>query len=445
VSPPEPDQSNARPSPWAVGTIIGGKYRLQSPIGAGGMGQVWRAEHTSLGTTVAVKLVDLASAQNPQETMARFLHEARAAARIRNENVVQTMDHGSQGHVAYIVMELLEGESLAKRLSRVRVLPASDTVRLFREMARALEKAHKEGIIHRDLKPENVFLAAADGREIVKLLDFGIAKTQDGGHDPHLKTHAGTVLGTPAYMSPEQVLGKELDHRSDLWQLAMIAFECVTGVRAFQGSTLGELFMRICSAPQPVPSQVARNVPVGFDAWFARAAQRDPKDRFSSARELADSLATVLLRSRASGPATVPFGSMAERPDVDDRTGQAAAWSTGASGASSKRRALTLALAVLPILVLGAVGAVWIVNGRDQGASAPASPAASPAANALPPASPVRSAEPAAATSASTNPSAEPPEADAGVAAPAARIPDAGKAAPIRVHTTKPNPVDFGF
>ena len=121
MSLPDPELQSVRPSPWAPGSIIGGKYRLTTPIGAGGMGQVWRAEHTSLGTTVAVKLVDLASAQNPQETMARFLHEARAAARLKNENVVQTMDHGAQGHVAYIVMELLEGESLAKRLGRDRV------------------------------------------------------------------------------------------------------------------------------------------------------------------------------------------------------------------------------------------------------------------------------------------------------------------------------------
>ncbi len=403
------------------------------------MGQVWRAEHTSLGTTVAVKLVDLASSQNPQETMARFLHEARAAARLKNENVVQTMDHGAQGHVAYIVMELLEGESLAKRLSRVRVLPASDTVRLFREMARGLEKAHKLGIVHRDLKPENVFLAVEEGREVVKLLDFGIAKTTDTGHDPHLKTHAGTVLGTPAYMSPEQVLGKEIDARSDLWQLAMIAFECVTGVRAFSGSTLGELFMRICSAPMPMPSQVARNVPPGFDAWFARAAQRDPKDRFQSTRELAESLSIVLLRSQGGGAATVPIGSMMGRREEPEPTGRNTAWSSGASNPSS-RRMLTMALAVLPVLVIGAVGAVWIVKGRDEGPAAPVASAERPAI--APPAPGSASAAPRV-----TAASAAPATAATNQASPdaSANAPDAGKGAPTGGRKTQKDKDDLGF
>ncbi|MDI3289377.1 serine/threonine-protein kinase [Polyangium sp. 15x6] len=439
MRPPEPELQSVRPSPWAPGSIIGGKYRLTTPIGAGGMGQVWRAEHTSLGTTVAVKLVDLASSQNPQETMARFLHEARAAARLKNENVVQTMDHGAQGHVAYIVMELLEGESLAKRLTRTRVLPASDAVRIFREMARALEKAHKQGIVHRDLKPENVFLSVEEGREVVKILDFGIAKTADGGHDPHLKTHAGTVLGTPAYMSPEQVLGKEIDSRSDLWQLAMIAFECVTGVRAFSGSTLGELFMRICSAPLPVPSQVVRNVPPGFDAWFARAAQREPKDRFQSARELAEGLSLVLLRSQGGGAATVPLGSMVQsgRPEP---TGRNTAWSSGAANPSS-RRALTIALAVLPVFLLGAVGAVWIVKGRDEGTTAPTPSALRPAASALPPASP-----PSAAPSPAPNvPVTTTPADDAG-APPVPSAPDAGAAPKIHTGTKKTTKEDvLGF
>lgn len=376
------------------------------------MGQVWRAEHLSLGTMVAVKLVDLASSPNPQETMARFLHEARAAASIKHANVVQTIDHGSQGHVAYIVMEMLEGVSLAKQLERSRVLPVSDTVRIFREIGRALEKAHAQGIVHRDLKPENVFLAREDGREVVKLLDFGIAKTSEGGTDPHLKTQAGTVVGTPSYMSPEQVLGKPLDYRSDLWQIAMIVFECVTGQRAFAGTTLGELFMKICSAPLPVPSQIGR-VPVGFDAWFARAAQRDPNARFQSIRELVDTLAQVLLRSGPGGPATVPIGARKDT-EILDPPANGAAWTTGATPRqTSARKALTIVLAVLPIFAAGAVGAVWIVKGsRETTAPVPDASAAKPISNAssasLPEAPPT-------ITGAPTEPTAPPTDvADAG-------------------------------
>jgi serine/threonine-protein kinase len=339
------------------------------------MGQVWRAEHLSLGSMVAVKLVDVASSPTPHETLARFLHEARAAASIKHANIVQTLDHGSQGHVAYIVMELLEGVSLAKRLEQVRVLPVSDTVRVFREIGRAIEKAHAQGIVHRDLKPENVFLAREDGREVIKLLDFGIAKTSEGGSNPHLKTQVGTVVGTPSYMSPEQVLGRPLDYRSDLWQIAMIAFECVTGTRAFAGATLGELFMRICSAPLPVPSQVA-NVPMGFDAWFARAAQRDPAARFQSIRELVDTLAQVLLRSGPGGPATVPLGA-ALVTELLDPPAPAATMSTNTLRKPDSRRTLTIALAVLPILAIGVVGAILILNGRSVPGAA-SDPSASP-------------------------------------------------------------------
>ncbi len=355
------------------------------------MGQVWRAEHLSLGSMVAVKLVDVASSPNPQETLARFLHEARAAASIKHANIVQTLDHGSQGTIAYIVMELLEGISLAKRLEKSSVLPVSDTVRLFREIARALEKAHAQGIVHRDLKPENVFIAREDGREVIKLLDFGIAKTNEGTTDPHLKTQAGTVVGTPSYMSPEQVLGRPLDYRSDLWQIAMIAFECVTGARAFSGATLGELFMRICSAPLPIPSQIAR-VPVGFDAWFARAAQRDPNARFQSIRELVETLAQVLLRSGPIGPATVPLGVTKDTEILDPPAISAALAAAPTGRQTTGNRALTVALAVLPIFLLGIIGAVWIVVSRDNSVPEPAASSMQPApdrSSVVPPITPV--------------------------------------------------------
>jgi eukaryotic-like serine/threonine-protein kinase len=354
------------------------------------MGQVWRAEHLSLGSMVAVKLVDLASSPNPQETMARFLHEARAAASIKHTNVVQTLDHGAEGTAAYIVMELLEGVSLAKQLERLRVLPVSDTVRIFREIGRALEKAHAQGIVHRDLKPENVFLANQDGREVVKLLDFGIAKTSDSTPNPHLKTQVGTVVGTPSYMSPEQVLGKPLDYRSDLWQIAMIAFECVTGQRAFSGATLGELFMRICTAPMPVPSQIAK-VPMGFDAWFARASQRDPNARFQSIRELVDTLGQVLLRNAGGGPATVPMGATKEA-EILDPPANGAAWSSGPAGQTSARRALTFALVLVPIFSIGIAGAIWILSSHPNADPDPAvaelTSSASSGVSAIPPPQP---------------------------------------------------------
>jgi len=402
------------------------------------MGQVWRAEHLALGSMVAVKLVDFASSPKPQETMARFLHEARASASIKHANIVQTLDHGSQGNVAFLAMELLEGTSLAKRLERAHVLPVSDTVRYFREVARGLEKAHAQGIIHRDLKPENVFIAIEDGREVIKLLDFGIAKTSDGQADPHLKTQVGTVVGTPSYMSPEQVLGRPLDYRSDLWQVAMIAFECVTGQRAFAGATLGELFMKICTSPLPIPSQIA-SVPVGFDAWFARATQRDPNARFQSVRELVETLAQVLLRSGAGGPMTVPLG-IAKDTELLDPPAHAATLGTNTSRNDGGRRALTIALAVLPILLLGIVGAILIVsNGNSQSATpdASASPQGANAPSATSPTTPLHQGTAPSGTM-------QPAPTDVEDAGPASmqNAPDAGKG-PKFVNKKKDN--DLGF
>ena len=274
--------------------VVGGRYRLLCRIGAGAMGEVWRAEHVTLGTQAAVKLIDAAARGQGEDTLARFLQEARAAAQLRSPNVVQILDHGADGSIAYIAMELLDGESLGDRLERLGSLPPAEVARILTDMARAVGRAHELGIVHRDLKPENVFMANEHGRELAKILDFGIAKIATASPSALIETSAGMMVGTPAYMSPEQVLGnKTIDWRSDLWQMAIIAFECVCGRRPFEAHALGELFMKICSGPMPVPSSVAR-VPPGFDEWFARAARRVASERFASAGELVTSLCAVL-------------------------------------------------------------------------------------------------------------------------------------------------------
>ena len=195
-------------------------------------------------------------------------------------------------------------------------------------MARALDRAHAAGVVHRDLKPANIFLARVDGVEIVKVLDFGIAKILGASREAHLQTQAGFVVGTPAYMSPEQVLGKPIDHRSDLWALAILAFECVTGRRPFDGETLGQLFMAICNGPLPVPSAVAP-VPGAFDAWFARAASRDPAGRFASAGEMAQALGAILAPGGV-GESAIPTLAGGPRPAMAPAgTGRSETWSTG--------------------------------------------------------------------------------------------------------------------
>ena len=193
-------------------------------------------------------------------------------------------------------MELLQGEELGARLYRLGRLDASATHHIVAQIAHGLSKAHAAGIVHRDLKPENIFLARIDDVEVAKLLDFGIAKAVFPGTDTG--TLAGTVLGTPQYMSPEQVRGAtDIDHRADLWSLAVVAYECLLGRLPFDSPTLGDCFAQILADPMPVPSRAAPpdvHVPPAFDRWWARAASRDVAGRFNSAQELSDALGAAL-------------------------------------------------------------------------------------------------------------------------------------------------------
>ena len=274
--------------------VLAGRYRLERRLEAGGMGTIWRAEHLVLQAPVAVKLIDR-DAVPDEDTVARFLREAKAAATLRSPHVVQILDYGMDEGSPFIVMELLEGENLAQRLRRVGPLSPAETVRIATQVGRAIMRAHEAGIVHRDLKPENVFLVHNADEDIAKVLDFGVAKVDQGALAVEgARTRTGSILGTPYYMSPEQAQGnKTVDTRSDLWALGVIVFECLTGKRPFYSDGLGDLVLQICVRDIVVPSQVAE-VPPGFDAWFARAIARDPDLRFQSAREMTDALREAL-------------------------------------------------------------------------------------------------------------------------------------------------------
>jgi eukaryotic-like serine/threonine-protein kinase len=298
-----------------AGHIVAGRYRLVSPLGRGAMGEVWKAIHTGLGTPVAIKVIVDADfgVQNPKraELVARFFREAQAAASLRSPHVVQIFDHGDDG-VPYIAMELLEGETLEQRLESERVLSPKQTAEIITQISRAVGKAHEAGIVHRDLKPGNVFLVKNDDQEIAKVLDFGIAKVSapaDGQPREGVMTRTGSVVGTPCYMSPEQALGnKSIDFRADLWSMAIIAFECLVGRRPFDGDALGVLIVQICAKPMPIPSKMA-SVPIGFDAWFAKAASREPAGRFSSAKAMADALRELLVADNLRMTPSPPNGA----------------------------------------------------------------------------------------------------------------------------------------
>jgi serine/threonine protein kinase len=205
-------------------------------------------------------------------------------------------------------MELLQGESVAQRLERVRQLDYAATHRLVAHVARALTRAHAIGIVHRDLKPENVYLVPNDDGEVAKVLDFGVAKwSSDWAVSSVTKT--GLLVGTPLYMSPEQARGtKEIDFRADLWSLAVMTFQALTGELPFLSEGLGDLLAKIMFEPIPLPSSIVPSLPPGLDAWWVRAASRDIEARYQSAKELSDALAIALGLSNPTTVAEVPVG-----------------------------------------------------------------------------------------------------------------------------------------
>jgi len=293
-------------APALEGQLVGGKYRVGRLIGTGGMGTVWEGSHESLATRVAIKFIKPQFAEQP-EARARFQIEARAAAKLQTKHAVHVYDYGvTPDGLPYIVMEYLEGHSLSDAIIERGRLPAREVAQIIGQAARALQKAHAAGIVHRDLKPDNIFLTRTDEPVeglsfIVKLVDFGIAKILEpppsGGEAPRPMggpTREGTVIGTPNFMAPEQLaVGGAPGPLTDLWSLGACTFAAMTGRLPFEGDVLGDIVLKVCAAPLPIPSNLNADVPAGFDAWFARACSRDPAKRFQTADELAQALAGV--------------------------------------------------------------------------------------------------------------------------------------------------------
>jgi len=357
------------------GRVLAQRYRLVDKLGEGGMGSVWRAEHLELGTLVAVKLISEEVTKNT-EALARFKREAHAAAALRSPHVVQILDYGVDGDLPFMVMELLEGESLADRLVRRGSLGLQETSRILSQVARAVGKAHSFGVVHRDLKPDNIFLVHNDDEEVAKVLDFGIAKATGGvTGSSHMMTSTGVMLGTPYYMSPEQTSGKrEVDHRTDTWALAVIAYQCVVGKPPFRGDTIGGLVLAICTEDAPRPSQFAPVDPA-FDAWFLRGVQRDPDRRFQAARDLADSL-RALAEGRGipetiayQGPVSGAFGASAPasiRGGVVSTTAQNSNMTQSVLEPPSRKRS-PLLVAVFVLVLLAAGGGYAAYRGLGSG------------------------------------------------------------------------------
>lgn len=277
------------------GLLVTPNIRLMEPLRRGAMGSVWIAHNEALGTDLAVKFVCRDPNANHPKRLERFRREARAAARIKNPHVVEIRDYGSLADgTPYIVMELLDGETLADRLERGRLAPHL-TALLVLQVAQVLSIAHAEGIVHRDIKPSNLFLVTSPYELFVKVLDFGIAK--DDSEGPGL-TDVGVVLGTAEYMSLERVEGTDVDYRADLWSLAAVAYRCLTGQLPFTGRSVGSVFVAISLGEFVPPSKLAPELPAAIDAWFTKAIHADRGSRFSGAHEMASALSRVISDGR---------------------------------------------------------------------------------------------------------------------------------------------------
>jgi eukaryotic-like serine/threonine-protein kinase len=296
------------------GTVIAGRYELVRELARGGMGSVWLATHQQLDTSVAIKFMDPSLASN-DEARARFEREAKAAAKLRSPHVVQILDYGVDGGTPFIVMELLRGEDLRARLKRKRRLSLVEAAAVVTQACKALRLAADAGIVHRDLKPGNIFLAESGDDETVKILDFGVAKATK--KQLGAGTTSGMLLGSPHFMSPEQARGgRTVDHRSDLWAMGVIIYRLLTGRKPFEGKELGDVIVKICTEPPPPVLQLAPELPVELEAFFARALSKEPEERFQSAGELARAFSTIVA-AQAGLPASSDSFSGRFRP-VDD-------------------------------------------------------------------------------------------------------------------------------
>ena len=308
----------------AVGRVLLGRYRLVRLLAAGGMADVFEAEHLALGQAVAVKIVAAALALHP-EVEARFRREARAAARIRSEHVATVLDVGEDPELGlFLVQELLRGEDLASLLLRRGRLPAHLACGIAHQAAMALEKAHAVGVIHRDLKPGNVFLTAGDdGALQVKLVDFGIAKVLEES-ETHPITSAGTVIGTPQYMSPEQARGEaDVDGRSDVYSLGAVLYEALSARAPYAGEgPPEELLLRVVREPVVPLETLQPDVPPEVTGLVGQLMARDRVERPASASEARARLAAIypdLGRPRLALVPSIALGAPPARPSVAER------------------------------------------------------------------------------------------------------------------------------
>src|SRR2546421_7206564 len=292
-----------------------GRYRIVEELGRGAMGIVYKAEDPNLDRLVALKTIILPEdAEEHGEYRKRFFLEAKAAGKLNHPNIVTTFDCGEHEGMAYLAMELLEGIDLRTRMTKQGVT-ALEAIEIARQVADGLAYAHARGVVHRDIKPGNIMLNG-DGQ--AKIMDFGLARMRMADH----KTSTGMVLGTPRYMSPEQISGQPVDQRSDIFSLGIVLYEMLTGTRLFAGENIEQVQHLINETDHVPPTRQVPGLPPMVDFVVARALKKDPAVRYQDAREFAADLATCAAELRSnevsdpSGSKTIKLEAMPEKIDA---------------------------------------------------------------------------------------------------------------------------------
>ena len=363
-----------------------GPYRVVRKIGQGGMGAVFLGEHTLIGRRAAIKVLHRERTAQ-RESVERFFNEARATSAMEDPGIVSVYDFGvTPDGTAYLIMEYLDGEPLSARLRKRGPLHPHDAVRITRQVASSLAAAHLTGIVHRDLKPENLFMVRdgeALGGERPKILDFGIAKLGDEERTDKFRTRTGAVMGTPAYMSPEQCndTGK-IDHRTDIYSLGCVLFHLLVGRPPFDLEGVGAIISAHLREPAPIPSKVAPKVPAFLDAIVARCLAKEPDARYASMTELQHACEAALAQLPSPPPITTPeaFALATVRDDAITTLGHSAGQTSGEATRS------------LPVKLWFAIGGVAIAAGivlaltthHGGGGTPKVTPTASPMPNTAP-------------------------------------------------------------
>lgn len=388
-----------------VGETIGDRYFIEDLIGEGAMGRVYRARHTRVSRQFAVKVLFGDHAADPK-MRARFSREAEAASRVAHANVASVVDFGeTPAGLLYLVMDFVDGNSLSREVADVGALGDERSARLARQLAAGLAHAHAQGLVHRDFKGENVILTQGVEGEVPKIVDFGIAVVADRDEHKNRLTTQGMVVGTPAYMAPEQATGEGVDERSDLFSLGVLMYEMLAGVLPFSGSPMAVARQNLAADPPPIAVRVPGLVVApGLEAIAFRLMEKIPEDRYQNALEVLDALDDVIERSAfaEAGVAAGEFfpGDTAETPEVD-RTEDI--WALDGHSGPPRRRRMIWAVAAVGVVAIGGLALAQSLGEGPGDDAANASLAATRVVPEAAPADPVV-AEPPAAVLAAVKP-----------------------------------------